>query len=71
MPRRDIPVLRRYLRDETGGGRMPSVFRGLHSERDRADRVSETAMQQTIGWVTEQGYKPVFYHEGFLGKPAN
>jgi hypothetical protein len=21
-----------------------------------------------IGWVTEQGYKPVFYHEGFLAK---
>jgi len=22
-----------------------------------------------IRWVTEQGYKPVFYHEGFLAKP--
>jgi len=23
-----------------------------------------------IRWVTEQGYKPVFFHEGFLGGPA-
>ncbi|OHB76047.1 MAG: hypothetical protein A2Z25_17210 [Planctomycetes bacterium RBG_16_55_9] len=22
-----------------------------------------------IRWVTEQGYKPVFFHEGFLGGP--
>jgi hypothetical protein len=22
-----------------------------------------------IHWVTEHGYKPVFFHEGFLGGP--
>lgn len=24
-------------------------------------------LDTAIGWLTEQGYKPVFYHEGFLG----
>jgi hypothetical protein len=24
-------------------------------------------LDAAIGWVTEQGYKPVFFHEGFLG----
>ncbi len=27
-------------------------------------------LDATIRWVTEHGYKPVFYHEGFLGAPA-
>ena len=27
-------------------------------------------LDTTIRWVTERGYKPVFYHEGFLGAPA-
>jgi hypothetical protein len=27
-------------------------------------------LEVAIRWVTEQGYKPVFYHEGFLGGPA-
>jgi hypothetical protein len=26
-------------------------------------------LDAAIRWVTEQGYKPVFYHEGFLGRP--
>ena len=24
-------------------------------------------LDATIRWVTEHGYKPVFFHEGFLG----
>jgi len=36
-----------------------------HHIPDHAQRL-ETA----IRFVTEQGYKPVFYHEGFLGAPA-
>ncbi|MHC4407055.1 MAG: twin-arginine translocation signal domain-containing protein [Planctomycetota bacterium] len=31
---------------------------------DHADR-----LEAAIRWVTEHGYKPVFYHEGFLGAP--
>lgn len=27
-------------------------------------------LDTAIRWVTEHGYKPVFYHEGFLGAPA-
>lgn len=27
-------------------------------------------LDTAIRWVTENGYKPVFYHEGFLGGPA-
>ncbi len=27
-------------------------------------------LDAAIRWVTEQGYKPVFFHEGFLGGPA-
>ncbi|MBM3288066.1 MAG: hypothetical protein FJY88_12050 [Candidatus Eisenbacteria bacterium] len=27
-------------------------------------------LDTAIRWVTERGYKPVFYHEGFLGAPA-
>ncbi len=27
-------------------------------------------LDTTIRWVTEHGYKPVFYHEGFLGAPV-
>lgn len=27
-------------------------------------------LDTAIRWVTEQGYKPVFYHEGFLGAPV-
>jgi hypothetical protein len=27
-------------------------------------------LEVAIRWVTEQGYKPVFYHEGFLGGAA-
>jgi hypothetical protein len=27
-------------------------------------------LDTAIRWVTEQGYKPVFFHEGFLGGPA-
>ena len=27
-------------------------------------------LEVAIRWVTEQGYKPVFYHEGFLGGPV-
>jgi len=23
----------------------------------------------TLRWVTEHGFKPVFFHEGFLGAP--
>ncbi|MBN1422773.1 MAG: hypothetical protein JXP34_28615 [Planctomycetes bacterium] len=26
-------------------------------------------LETAIRWVTERGYKPVFYHEGFLGAP--
>ena len=26
-------------------------------------------MEETIRWVTERGYRPVFFHEGFLGAP--
>lgn len=26
-------------------------------------------LDTAIGWVTEHGYKPVFFHEGFLGGP--
>jgi len=26
-------------------------------------------LDRSIRWVTEHGYKPVFYHEGFLAKP--
>ncbi len=32
--------------------------------RDHPQRV-----EATIRWATEQGYKPVFYHEGLLGAP--
>ncbi len=32
---------------------------------DHAERV-----ERAIRWVTEHGYKPVFFHEGFLGAPA-
>jgi hypothetical protein len=32
---------------------------------DHAQRV-----QAAVRWVTEQGYKPVFFHEGLLGAPA-
>jgi hypothetical protein len=31
---------------------------------DHADR-----LDAAIGWVTERGYEPVFFHEGFLGGP--
>jgi hypothetical protein len=24
-------------------------------------------LEATIQWVTEHGYKPIFFHEGFLG----
>jgi hypothetical protein len=34
----------------------------FHHIPDHAKRI-ETA----IRWVTERGYKPVFFHEGFLG----
>ncbi len=27
-------------------------------------------LDAAIRWVTEHGYKPVFFHEGFLGAPA-
>jgi hypothetical protein len=28
-------------------------------------------VETAIRWVTERGYKPVFFHEGFLGgRPA-
>ncbi len=27
-------------------------------------------LNATLRWVTERGYKPVFFHEGFLGAPA-
>jgi len=27
-------------------------------------------LDTAIRWVTEQGYKPVFFHEGLLGGPA-
>ena len=27
-------------------------------------------LDAAIHWVTEHGYKPVFFHEGFLGGPA-
>jgi hypothetical protein len=26
-------------------------------------------LETTLRWLTERGYKPVFYHEGFLGAP--
>jgi len=32
---------------------------------DHAQRV-----ERAIRWVTEHGYKPVFFHEGFIGAPA-
>ncbi|NLX54355.1 MAG: hypothetical protein GXY58_04515 [Planctomycetaceae bacterium] len=35
-----------------------------HYIPDHADR-----LDRAIRWVTEQGYKPVFFHEGFLGAP--
>ena len=39
----------------------------------RARRTVEAArlerLDAAIRWVTEQGYKPVFFHEGFLGGP--
>ena len=31
---------------------------------DHAER-----LDAAIRWVTEHGYKPVFFHEGFLGAP--
>jgi hypothetical protein len=32
---------------------------------DHAER-----LDTTIRWVTERGYEPVFFHEGFLGGPV-
>jgi len=29
----------------------------------------EQRVEAAIRWVTDHGYKPVFYHEGFLGAP--
>jgi len=26
-------------------------------------------LETALNWLTEHGYKPVFYHEGFLGAP--
>jgi sugar lactone lactonase YvrE len=37
----------------------------VHFEPDYRERV-----ERAIAWVTEHGYKPVFYSDGFLGNPA-
>ena len=42
----------------------PTIRRRCFLQTDHFQRV-DTALR----WVTEQGYKPVFYHEGFLGAP--
>jgi hypothetical protein len=69
---RIVPTLEPLARDENRAEIMdlftheqyfwPFYIRHLPDHAQRLDAA--------IRWVTEQGYKPVFFHEGLLGGPA-
>jgi hypothetical protein len=65
-----LPMIHRYGGSQRGANHLPAGTRKALNASRQLSPDDFQRLDTALRWVTENGYKPVFYHEGFLGGPV-